>query len=204
MNRLTLKRKVMLFWYQNTDKIKEQVNSCHSSTEIIDKELILIVSIDLSKLLGANSTPIHHQMDEFSAIQKCPSLYYLNLDKLHPTQISSGNESEISSLESGYNDHINTNTSANSLGHQDYISEIGIGDKLTSYGSWTQKADQTKHFFSILKSGIVLNRKLGVTNWFLIGHILLTRNSRVYSLTVSSNFYITELIAILNLGIVLL
>ena len=70
MNRLTLRRKVMLFWYQNTDKIKEQVNSCHSSTEIIDKELILIVSIDLSKLLGANSTPIHHQMDEFSAIQK--------------------------------------------------------------------------------------------------------------------------------------
>ena len=44
MNRLTLRRKVMLFWYQNTDKIKEQVNSCHSSTEIIDKELILIVS----------------------------------------------------------------------------------------------------------------------------------------------------------------
>ena len=73
MNRLTLRRKVMLFWYQNTDKIKEQVNSCHNSTEIIDKELTLIVSIDLSKL-GANSTPIHHQMDEFSAIQKCPSL----------------------------------------------------------------------------------------------------------------------------------
>ena len=135
-------------------------------------------------------------MDEFSAIQKCPSLSYLNLDKLHPTQISSGNESEISSLESGYNDHINTNTSANSLSHQDHISEIGIGFKLTSYGSWTPKDDQTKHFFSILKSGIVLNRKLGVTNWFLIGHILLTRNSRVYSLTVSSNLYITELIAI--------
>ena len=126
------------------------------------------------------------------------------MDKLHPTQISSGNESEISSLESGYNDHINTNTSANSLGHQDYISEIGIGDKLTSYGSWTPKADQTKHFFLNPEEWDCIKPKTGCNK--LVPNWTYTFNQKLSCLFPYCviNFYITELIAILNLGIVLL
>ena len=68
----------------------------------------------------------------------------------------------------------------------------------------TLKSQQTEHFSSILKSGVVLSRKLGVaTNYCLIGQTFLTRNYPVYSLIVFLNFYITELIANQKHGTVL-
>ena len=84
-NRLALRKKVMLFWYNNiAGIIKDQENSIHDSHEIIDKELKLIVSI--SKL-AVNQTFQIHQMAEFSNLQG-------GYNKLQPTQVTLVNEKQ--------------------------------------------------------------------------------------------------------------
>ena len=124
--------KVMLFWYNNiAGIIKDQENSIHDSHEIIDKELKLYVSINLSKL-AANQTFQIHQMAEFSNLQG-------GYNKLLPTQVTLVNETETSSLESSYSDDLDTCTVTNEVSYQYHISKVD--------GSWTHKPKETNNFF---------------------------------------------------------
>ena len=122
----------MLFWYNNiAGIIKAQENFIHDSHEIIDKELKLFVSIDLSKL-AANQTFQIHQMAEFSNLQG-------GYNKLQPTQVTLVNETETSSLESSYSDDLDTCTVTNEVSYQYHISKVD--------GSWTHKPKETNNFF---------------------------------------------------------
>ena len=163
-NRQFLRRKVMHFWYQNTDRIKDQVHFIHESPKMIDNKLILIVSIDLSKLV-ANPISQIYELDESSTYQECQPSSYLSFDKLpHPQHITSVDLSEISSQASWYNNDLDTDASTNELSHQHHtsISNVDMKENYKFDSTLTLNINKQNIFSSILKSGVVLSRKLGI------------------------------------------